>query len=557
MKKSNKNQLKLGVLQSYKLLWKFMGIKEKITFISIFALSFLSALTHTYAAIIPSLVIARFTGEEIFFLKWFPILDLSVTAYMCVVFGIIVACWVVGMLHYRMIDVFSRKMMCIVNENVQDIILKERKNLDFGMTTGEANYILKSAVDNIYGLIEPVCWRFVTNIISVLFMTIQLFSLGIVMGFMTIALIAIILLCVYIRTKIQKPVVEKIENTNAKIGNHFLMSLTNLPMITIFNSKKRELAELKKLNDKFYKVNKTRANIGFWYWLIVISIEYIGLGAMVIIFANMNKGVAIVASVTIIINEIMTIYNMVDGWGYILSDLQTAAIKFCNLQKLFPEKKELLKDAKHINSDIQNAPIESVEVKDYSVEIGDFKKTYNIKFNAGKIYVISGQSGQGKTTLVNAICGLREISSGSLIINNKHQTKSLYDYRNKISYLFQDSLLFDRSIEENIAYPDEELSEKARQLIEFFDISKIIKRKNNELATQKLSGGEKKRIDIIRTISKDKELYFLDEPTNDLDAKNVLRVLEQIKILASENKIVIVISHDDRCIEIADELVSL
>ena len=556
--KKKKQELKLGIIQSYKMLWGFMGKKEKATFISIFVMSIISSLTQAYGALIPSLIIAKFTGEKVAILQYVDFLSLDTVPYLFVICGIMVLLWVFGMLNYRMVDIFARRMMCVVNEKGQEIILQERKNLDFGMTTGETNYILKNAIDNIYAIVEPVCWRLATNVISVVFMVAQLFMLSFVIGLIAIGLVAIILVCVFVRTLIQKPVVEKIESTNAKIGNHFLMSLTNLPMITIFESKKRELEELKKLNDKFFKVNKKRANIGFWYWLVVISIEYLGLAAAVAVFAVMNPGVSIVAAVTMIINEIMYIYGMVENWGFILSDLQTSAIKFCNLQKIYPEKRDLLEEAKRTNKDVENNALESVEVVDYTVELGSFKKTYNIKFEKGKVYVISGQSGQGKTTLINAICGFREIVSGHLLINGKHKVKSLYNYRKKISYLFQDSLLFDRSLEENIAYPDTELNDKAKELIEKFDVAKIIKRNNaNKLITHTLSGGEKKRIDIIRTVSKNRELYLLDEPTNDLDAKNVARVVEVIRELANENKIVIVISHDERCTSTADEIVSL
>ena len=298
----------IGVFQSYKLLWKFMGTKERITFISIFLLSTISALTQAYASILPSIIIARFTNEKIWFLQIFDFTFLSVGAYLAVACGIIVLLWVFGMLNYRMIDIFGRKMMCIVNEKAQDIILLERKNLDFGMTTGEINYIVKNAVDNIYNLIEPFCWNFATNIMSVTLMTIQLFLLNWVVGLIELGLIAIILFFVYLRTKLQSKVVQNIESTNAKIGNHFLMSLTNLPMIIMFKSKMRELEELNKLNTYFYKEHKKRANIGFWYWVIVISIEYIGLGILIYAYTALTPGKIVVASVTMIINQISQAY---------------------------------------------------------------------------------------------------------------------------------------------------------------------------------------------------------------------------------------------------------
>lgn len=571
--KESKSEKKNGILGSFKLLWHFMGRKEKFTFVSIFVLSIFAALTQTYCALLPALIIARFSGENLTFLKFLNFPGVSNVMYIFITCAIAVLLWVVGMLIYRMIDIFGRRMMCVVNERVQNIILLERKNLDFGMTVGETNYILKNAVDNIYQIIEPFCWRFCTNIISVIQMIVQLFLLSYVVGLAAIGLILMILIGVFIRTKLQESVVERIESTNARIGNHFLQSLTNLPMITIFESKKRELDELKKLNDGFFKDNKKRANIGFWYWVIIIAIEYLGLFGLVAIYVSMSQTANVIASVTIIVNEILTIYSMVENWGYLISDMQVASIKFCNLKKIYPKgynfgakSDEIVCDSttekspKRKDIDVESGEefkIKTIDVSNLTVEFGSFKKTYDITFESGKVYLISGSSGQGKTTLVNAICGLRDSKSGTVLVNKKYKMKSLYNYKNHISYLFQDSILFDRSVAENIAYPDLEISERAEQYVKELGMQKIVERETHTSVSSALSGGEKKRIDFIRTISKDKDIYFFDEPTNELDSKNVNKVLEMIKKLGQEDKIVILISHDERCLKIADQIVEL
>lgn len=74
---------------------------------------------------------------------------------------------------------------------------------------------------------------------------------------------------------------------------------------------------------------------------------------------------------------------------------------------------------------------------------------------------------------------------------------------------------------------------------------------------QMLSGGEKKRIDFIRAISKEADIYFFDEPTNELDLKNVEKVFDEIKALKEKNKICIIISHDKRILPIIDEVIEL
>lgn len=551
-------QQKVGIIYSYKMLWRFMGKRERFTFVSIFVMSIITALTRAYTPMIPALIIAKLTSEKYLIFGLIDLSSIPTIPYIIVVCMIAVVLWIFGMINYRMIDIFARKMMCIVNEKSQEIILLERKNLDLGLTIGEINYIIKSAVDNIYNLIEPFCWNLIGNILSVIFMTAQIFTISWVAGLVEIGLVLVILLCVFIRTKVQKGVVDQIEVQNAKIGNHFLMSLNNIAMITMLKSKDKELKELKKLNDSYYKEHVKRADIGFWYWVIVISIEYIGLGCIVLAFYMTAPRVAILASIATLISMMNEIYMMIEGWGYLINDLQTSATKLCNLLKIYPKDSNLKKESARIDKKIVDLKINKLQVNNYLVKINNFEKQYNQTFNSGLVYVLSGASGQGKTTLINAICGLREIGSGNLTINDKYTIKNMYDYRDKISYLFQDSMLFDRTLKENIAYPNDELNDKALELIDTFDMKKIVNRDrtNNSLALT-LSGGEKKRIDIIRTLSKEADIYIFDEPTNELDSKNVDIVLNEIKEKAKENKIVIVVSHDKHCLSIADEIIKL
>ena len=270
-----------------------------------------------------------------------------------------------------------------------------------------------------------------------------------------------------------------------------------------------------------------------------------------LVFTNQPNLATTITSVLTMLNYLM---STVENWGFSLNNLQVASIKLCNLTKIYPERKDLIKNE---SQKFELEKINKIEVKDYLVKVESFEKTYNQVFESGKIYLLSGQSGAGKTTLINAICGLREIESGNLIVNGQQQTRNLYNFRDKIVYLFQDSILFDRSLKENLAYPDDELNDRANELIDRFNMKKLLNRKVDTSIKNLLSGGEKKRIDIIRTLSKDKDVYLFDEPTNELDSENVIKVLEEIKKISGENKLVIVISHDERCFEIADEIVYL
>lgn len=544
---------KKGIFQSFKILWSFAGPKEKLYCVLILISTLIVPFIHIFTSFLPSLVLSRIIDEDVKILGFIDLSMLSDGWYYSVVILSIPVLWFFGMLVYRAIDIFARRMMCIANEKVQEILLTERKNLDFKMTNGEVHYIVKNAVDNIYNIIEPSMWTYLTSILSLIAIIIQLFIFNVYVGLMGIAYFVLLLVCVLLRTKVQMKVVGNIEEINGKIGNHFLMSLTNLPMITMFASKMKELSVLKKLNNDFYKENKKRANICFWYWTIIIFVEYGGMLGIIfyLVFTNQPNLATTITSVLTMLNYLM---STVENWGFSLNNLQVASIKLCNLTKIYPERKDLIKNE---SQKFELEKINKIEVKDYFVKVESFEKTYNQVFESGKIYLLSGQSGAGKTTLINAICGLREIESGNLIVNGQQQMRNLYNFRDKIVYLFQDSILFDRSLKENLAYPDDELNDRANELIDRFNMKKLLNRKVDTSIKNLLSGGEKKRVDIIRTLSKDKDVYLFDEPTNELDSENVIKVLEEIKKISGENKLVIVISHDERCFEIADEIVYL
>lgn len=551
----NKRNLKgkKGIFQSYKILWAFMGRKEKVYCILMSISLFFMPFLKVWQAMFPSIILSRIIDEDVKILGFIDFSMLSDTAFYIIVVLSIPILWIFGMLIYRAIDIFARHMMCIANEKVQNLLLEERKNLDFKMTNGEVYYIVKNAVDNIYNIIEPSFWTYFMGILSFIAIFIQFFTFDLYVGLMAVAYFCLLLVCVLLRTKIQEKVVDRIESINGKIGNHFLMSLTNLPMITMFSSKMKELKVLSTMNKEFYKENKTRANIAFWYWIIIIFVEYGGILG-IILYLLLKDSANLATTITATLTMTDYIMSNVENWGYSLNDLQVASLKLCNLSKIYPDKKDLIEiDKKELEID----KIKKLEIKDYYVKLENFEKTYNYSFESGKVYLLNGKSGAGKTTLTNAICGLREIESGKLIINDKEELKNLYNYRDRIVYLFQDSILFDRSLKENIAYPDDDLNDKAKELIDKFKMKKLLNRKITASIKNVLSGGEKKRVDIIRTLSKDKEIYLFDEPTNELDSNNVLEVLEEIKKVAKEDKIVIIISHDDRCFNITDEIVYL
>ncbi len=550
-----KEKTKKGIFQALKILWSFMGKKEKITFCSIFAFSIISAFCMLFQDIIPSLVLAQLVGEKVKFL-FIDFTGLSTIPLVFILCGSQIMLWIIGMLNYYLVDVFARKMICVVNIKAQEMLLLERKNLDYGYTNGEVNYVVKNATDCIYQILEPFCWSIVTRLIAVVFMSITLFLIDYVVGICNLVVIVMILLGVFVRIKVQNPIVDKIESTNAKIGNQFLTSIQNIPLITMQKSKNEEERHLNNLNHRFFKHHKRRAKVGFWYWIMILIIEFVGLASAVAIFVVRNDSQTVIASIAMIFTLSFSVQAYIEQWGFQICDILNASIKLCNLKQLNADESNLKILGKEFIEELNINHIEKIDIKNLNVKIGKFEGNYNATFESGKVYQLSGRSGKGKTTFINAICGLREVEGGEIIVNDKYHITSLFDYSQKISYMFQDSILFDRSIKENICYPDNEFNEEALRLIELFNMEKIVEREYEEGNTSKtLSGGEKKRIDFIRAMTKEADIYIFDEPTNELDKSNVEKVISEISKLKDKNKIAIIISHDKRISAVADEII--
>ena len=178
--------------------------------------------------------------------------------------------------------------------------------------------------------------------------------------------------------------------------------------------------------------------------------------------------------------------------------------------------------------------------------------------NQGESLAITGKSGSGKSTLLQILAGLDFPSKGSIFFNNNeyqfNKPDELRDLRlNNYGFVYQfHHLLDDLSVEENIVIPSElngtysdELLNKAINIMKRLD---IFNRRNH--LPWKLSGGEKQRTAIARSIINNPNFLFLDEPTGNLDNENGRLIQEVLMTISKENNIALIAAtHDNEFIK--------
>ncbi len=207
---------------------------------------------------------------------------------------------------------------------------------------------------------------------------------------------------------------------------------------------------------------------------------------------------------------------------------------------------------------IKNGDIEFKNIEfsyDNDTENSEIKKiitleNINLKMKGGKMTALVGHSGSGKSTILNLIPRIYDSDAGEITIDNQsiYKTK-LKSLRNNISFVSQDTNLFDDTIKNNIAYADmnatdEEIYNAAKLSYASEFIEKLQFKYDTKIGENgiRLSGGEKQRLSIARAILKKSKIILLDEATSSLDAETEDKIQKAVSFL-TKDRTTIVIAH--------------
>jgi len=202
-----------------------------------------------------------------------------------------------------------------------------------------------------------------------------------------------------------------------------------------------------------------------------------------------------------------------------------------------------------------------LELRNISCRFPGFSLT-NISFSVsnGEYFVLLGESGSGKSLLLEAIAGLNKIKSGSLLLDGRDITHEKIQQRS-IGLVFQDQAVFPHlSVKENIAYPlkgkhltSSEKSDIIEEVTHILQITRLLNRR-----PETLSGGELQRVALARALVQKPKILLLDEPLSATDSKLRSELRALLRQINRTGQTIVHVTHDfDEAVSLADRIAIL
>lgn len=387
-----------------------------------------------------------------------------------------------------------------------------------------------------------------------------------ILGFIIIALLAILMVQVRFSLKLRRPLRQARKEMIAEINGAVADTITNNQAVKTFANEKYEESTIGKLGQKYKTIYRKD-----FRWMSIEGSGRLFLSAAtqlvsVIVLAYLlqnnlvSVGIAVftIAYLQRVASQLFSLGDMINGFDKVL--LQAAPMTEILMENVN------IKDAKRAKPLVVNKGAISIDNAVYkysdSSEIAINNMTLRVK--GGEKIGLVGRSGAGKTTLTKVLLRNDDLTSGSITIDGQNITKITQNsLRKNIAYVPQEPLLFHRTLKENIAYgrleaTDDEILDAAKKAHALEFIEKLPQGIDTIVGERgiKLSGGQRQRIAIARAILKDAPILVLDEATSALDSESEALIQSALATLM-KGRTSIVIAHRLSTIAKLDRIIVL
>jgi ATP-binding cassette, subfamily B, bacterial len=392
---------------------------------------------------------------------------------------------------------------------------------------------LTADVDSVKLFVSQAIVTIASSLIIIIGACFMLFSINWKLAFAVITIIPIIATAFYMVTKRVRPIFMKGREIVDRLNKVINESILGSALIRVINSQQPEY-------EKFLAANEQAKNLGMsvlrlFAWLIPIivltasfaGITILTLGGHFVIMNTMTLGdfAAFNSYLSLLIFPIIMI-------GFMSNVIAQSSASYTRI-KLVLDIPDTT-DKGTIKESLQG----NISVEDVSVVYGQKPVLKHIGFSvdAGSTMAIIGPTAAGKSQLLYLLTGLIKANDGAVLFDGKNiDDYNKENFYSHVGFVFQDSIIFNMSIRENIAFSDQVTDESLAKAIETAELKDFIDSLPDKLNTivaergTSLSGGQKQRIMLARALAINPRILLLDDFTARVDTQTEIKILQNVR----------------------------
>jgi len=402
--------------------------------------------------------------------------------------------------------------------------------------------------------------QIVSSILTVIGVTIAMFSLNWLLAIVSFMVIPIIMLATKQIIKRSSVNYSARQKDLGQLNGFVEESITGAEVITLFGKEKETITHFNQVNENLRNSAMKAETVSGLLGPVNNFINNIGLGVLIGVGALIAvSGYTSIGVIATFVTYSRLFFRPINQLANLLNTFQAAIAGAERVFEIMDEKPELV-DREHVvekDSFIGNVEFKNVSFS-YDKDI-PILKNISFKANAGETIALVGPTGSGKTTIINLLTRFYDIDSGEILLDgNPIDVYKINTLREKVGIVLQDTYLFSDSIMENIRYgrldaTNEEVIEAAK----IANAHSFIKYLPEQYDTPIISGGtnlsqgQRQLIAIARAVLEDADLLILDEATSSIDTRTEIHIQKGLHNLMN-GRTSFVIAHRLKTIENAD-----
>jgi len=430
--------------------------------------------------------------------------------------------------------------------------------------TGDIMARMTGDMDAVRHFVAWVIYNIFENVTVFIFAIISMFIINVKFTLLMFALTPLVAFCAYKFAKKANPIFFGIREQFSKLNTVVQENISGNRVVKAFAKEDYESSKFEERNKAYMDANMELANVAQKYLSIlnalsnIFTIVMILAGGIFVINEQLTMGELVMFN-----GLIWAINNPMNMVGWLINDAQRFIAAARKMKILVNEETKIKNPVDGIEPEKLKGEIEFKNVN-FEYDYEPILKDISFKVKPGQTVAIFGQTGVGKSTIINLIERFYDATSGEILIDGIDIRKyNLQALRKNISISMQDVFLFSNTIEENISYGVSEAdNSKVTWAAEMADANNFIQKLSDSYETVVgergvgLSGGQKQRITLARSIIKDPSILILDDTTSALDVETEAMIQRNLNTVYKD-KTCFIIAHRISSIKDSDLILVL